>query len=463
MSQRGSRKLARKAKRGSADPSGVRDLAAARAAVRKGRLAEAVGAFEAALEAHSNLHAVRHEAALLWARLGHWPRALHHFETLIASGQASVALISDWGSALAQLGRTTEAGAAFARAVAEPNTTATAHAHLAHWLSDQGEISQASQHYDEALALEPNNAAALLGRGELRQQLGEPLLALSDFECALRTESRGHQAFLHVVEALLALGRREEALAHAERLLQARPGDCGALAVLALLLRECGNEARASLLNDLDGLVFQHWLDPPPLAESLEDFVAQAAHHVVTHPSLIRAPLHHATVSGGHTGELLIEPKGPIAEIERQLEARLLDVWRALPDDSRHPWLLARPAQVTVNAWGVVLEEGGHQIPHIHPEAWLSGVMYLALPEGHETWNAEKRSEGDSEAAQAGWLEFGKVDPRLKCAAQPSTRSIRPELGKIVFFPSFFYHRTLPFRGPGKRVSLAFDVIPVFS
>ncbi len=36
---------------------------------------------------------------------------------------------------------------------------------------------------------------------------------------------------------------------------------------------------------------------------------------------------------------------------------------------------------------------------------------------------------------------------------------IRPETGLLVLFPSFFWHRTIPFQGGGKRISIAFDLI----
>jgi hypothetical protein len=36
---------------------------------------------------------------------------------------------------------------------------------------------------------------------------------------------------------------------------------------------------------------------------------------------------------------------------------------------------------------------------------------------------------------------------------------MRPEAGKLIFFPSYTYHRTLPFSGTGKRISIAFDLM----
>jgi hypothetical protein len=34
-----------------------------------------------------------------------------------------------------------------------------------------------------------------------------------------------------------------------------------------------------------------------------------------------------------------------------------------------------------------------------------------------------------------------------------------PYEGLMVLFPSYFYHRTIPFEGDSARISLAFDVV----
>jgi len=384
---------------------------------------------------------------------------LRHIETLLAAGAKSSAILSDWGCALYQLGRIDEAGAAFAQAIAQDPKSPTALAHLGHWLADHGDTEAASRRYAEALALAPRHAIALLGRGELTQSQTRPLQALGDFETALAANPGSRDAFMHLVQVLIELGRIDDALVHVTRLLKRNPSDCGALAILAVLERERGNFQLADELLDLDALVFEDWLDPPADGTSLEHLCHLAAEHVTSHTSLIRSPRSHATVAGGHTGELLMEPKGPIGEIESQLEARLRELFARLPETSAHPWLEHRPTQITINAWGVVLTEGGHQVPHIHPEAWLSGVLYVALPVPPATGGSPGSSGVDSE--YPGWLEFGTVDPRLAAKEIPKTRFIRPELGKLVLFPSFFYHRTVAFSGPGQRVSIAFDVIPL--
>jgi hypothetical protein len=38
--------------------------------------------------------------------------------------------------------------------------------------------------------------------------------------------------------------------------------------------------------------------------------------------------------------------------------------------------------------------------------------------------------------------------------------SVRPEVGLLVLFPSYFWHGTLPFHSEQPRLTVAFDVVP---
>jgi hypothetical protein len=43
----------------------------------------------------------------------------------------------------------------------------------------------------------------------------------------------------------------------------------------------------------------------------------------------------------------------------------------------------------------------------------------------------------------------------------PEVRAVQPEEGMMILFPSYFYHRTVPFETGETRISIAFDVMPV--
>lgn len=119
------------------------------------------------------------------------------------------------------------------------------------------------------------------------------------------------------------------------------------------------------------------------------------------------------------------------------------------PADPRHPLLSQRrdrPVRFS-GSWSVRLRSGGKHSNHIHPQGWISSALYIALPE---------RAAGDRE--DAGWFTIGDPDERLGLNIGPS-RTIEPVPGRLVLFPSYLWHGTVPF-AEGERLTIAFDVRP---
>ena len=78
----------------------------------------------------------------------------------------------------------------------------------------------------------------------------------------------------------------------------------------------------------------------------------------------------------------------------------------------------------TLRIWATVLEAGGHQLPHLHPLGWLSGVYYVQVP------TAMTAPDG-----AAGALEFGKPPPRVLHSTEPERRAVVPGAGHAAFEP----------------------------
>jgi hypothetical protein len=58
-----------------------------------------------------------------------------------------------------------------------------------------------------------------------------------------------------------------------------------------------------------------------------------------------------------------------------------------------------------------------------------------------------------------GILSFGKPGI-LTTPVLDAEFSVRPEVGLLVLFPSYFWHGTLPFRSEQPRLTVAFDAVP---
>ena len=97
------------------------------------------------------------------------------------------------------------------------------------------------------------------------------------------------------------------------------------------------------------------------------------------------------------------------------------------------------------------MQSQGHQIAHNHPSAWLSGVYYVELPDVVTA----------TDPSHQGWIEFGRPPEHFHCKAAPRVELIQPEQGAMLLFPAYFYHRTIPFESRHRRISIAFDVLPL--
>jgi hypothetical protein len=95
----------------------------------------------------------------------------------------------------------------------------------------------------------------------------------------------------------------------------------------------------------------------------------------------------------------------------------------------------------------VRLRGAGFHANHVHPQGWISSAFYVRLP---------GRSENDS--AEAGWLKIGEPPTDLAPDIGP-TQMIEPRVGRLVLFPSWMWHGTVPFDN-GERLTIAFDVRP---
>ena len=60
-----------------------------------------------------------------------------------------------------------------------------------------------------------------------------------------------------------------------------------------------------------------------------------------------------------------------------------------------------------------------------------------------------------------GWLEFGRPDYVVPDEFEPNVTAVKPEEGAALFFPSYFFHGTIPFTGSEERIGIAFDVYPL--
>ena len=414
------------------------------------RPAEARDAYRQALDIQPDFLPAYLNTGNACKALGKFDEALEYYRWVLEVEPRNVDAINNMGAVFYELTRFDDAESAYRKALEIDPRHADTLYNLGVVLHEVERYQEAVDACRRAIAARPHYAECYVNLGYTLHKLDKLGDAERAYEQAIELDPDNAQVHANLADVKLARGETHAALRLCDRFLERHPGDTGMLAFKTIALRETGAADAARALTRYDEFLQARELPAPQGFESLEALNAALAEHICAHPSLVDAPASHATRHGKHSGELLVEPKGPMGAWEAALRVAI-EAYRArLADSASHPFVDNMPARYRVTAWSVVLESQGHQIPHIHPSAWMSGVYYAALPDAVAT----------STQDAAGWIEFGQPPDHYHGTVEPERVLKKPREGLLVLFPSYYYHRTIPFDAEGRRISIAFDVLP---
>ena len=254
-------------------------------------------------------------------------------------------------------------------------------------------------------------------------------------------------AIQQLVEIHLARDEPAAALALLKPILEQRPTDQQALAMRNTAWRLMG-DPRALGPDDYAAIVAGHLIDTPPGWATLDAYLAdlanslQGLHGLTAHP--VGQSLRHGTQTSAnlrHSDDPVIRAffiaiDGPI----RHHIAMLGQGSDPLRSRNTGDYRIA-------GCWSVRLNPGGYHAPHFHSKGWLSSACHIVLPSVVGTQGKE------------GWLAFG-ASAFEGVRPLPPEPYEKPEPGRLVLFPSYMWHGTVPFSGTEPRLTIAFDVVP---
>lgn len=250
-----------------------------------------------------------------------------------------------------------------------------------------------------------------------------------------------------LIDVLLAVGRAEEALTRIETRLTLHPLDQGLIAAQWMAWRASG-DPRADALYDYDAFVLAQTIDTPAGWRRLDDFLADLSSTLKALHQLQAHPLDQSLRHGTQTSVNLL--KSDDAVIRAFIEAIDDPIRRYMAFiGAGSDRLRARNTQNyrLKGMWSVKLLRTGFHVNHVHPMGWLSSACYIEVPDNLD----ETRREG--------WIKFGEPGIPTSMPMDPE-HFVRPSPGRLVMFPSYMWHGTVPFSTAGSRVTLAFDVVP---
>ncbi len=390
------------------------------------------------------------EDAAAMQRQGNHKGAIKRFKRLLKQAPDHPQLLNMCALSLAETGDMRNAQKLLERAVGKNPDHGASWGNLGMFQRQSGKLDSAAQTFDRYRSVTPDSPTAHLGYADACHDLERFAEALPAYEKALDLGTDTMLAWRNLARCHMFEGNWEDALDAADKALAKDPGNSLLLAMKSVAFSELGREDEAARLVDFDGLIGVMDLAAPEGYADMAAFNEALCAHSRAHPTLEYEPEGKSTMRGHQSTNLAEGDQGPVAPLLQMIEAAVGEYRAAHAIDPAHPFLAQRPDEWDIYIWATVLNSQGHQAAHLHPSGWLSGVYYAKVP-------SVVAANPDSED---GWIEFGRAAKYPHAQAEHPVKTYQPREGRVVLFPSYFYHRTIPFESDEQRISIAFDLMP---
>ncbi len=410
---------------------------------------------------------------------GRLDEAAHALRRVIDILPESAEGYNELGIVLRRAGKLEQAATAYRRALALEPKSAQAHANLGNALQEQDKLDEACVSYRQALAIDPGMATVHRGLGNALQRLERFDEAIDRYRRSLEADPGYARAYSDLGSALVERGELDDGIdclrraiecnpgaayahsnlgmalhrlgdLHAAReaydaSLALEPGNTHALAFKFITLHELGDTVGKHRLVDIHRFLRRTSISTPDGYASVDDFNADLSDYA-EHRDRLKG---ESTSREGITGELFAEAKGPVIGLKAIIRREVEHYIASLPNDPAHPFVARQPQQFRLIGWANLLQDNANI--HIHPGAWLSGAYYARTRE----------LEGGVDEMPAGGIGFGPPDPRFTTVDDFECHTVEAHEGRLLLFPSYFWHGILPFKCRQRRISYAFDILIV--
>ena len=376
-------------------------------------------------------------------RIGRFDDCAALYEKLLAKNAADPALHRAYNSLLWRMGRKDNYLGSYERA---PKTRALM-LEKAHALSLEKRAREAHDIYAELVTRDAADSWSQAGVAASLLQMGQAKDAVRAFEAALALPGAVAGMYSSAAEAGLMAGDAGKAQAFCQAGLKDAPFDQTCLAMQGTAWRLQGDK-RDEEQSGYDSLIGIFDLEAPEGFSSMEDFnAALAAHLEAAHPGT-REYLEQSLRGGTQTeGFLFASANVLIRKLKARIDEAVSNYIAALPVSASHPFTARRRDGFGyAGAWSSRMKDSGFHVNHIHPQGWISSCYYVAVP-----------PVTNDPATRQGWIKFG--EPAL-AVGLGERRAIQPVPGRLVLFPSYLWHGTIPFQDSAVRTTIAFDAVP---
>ena len=322
--------------------------------------------------------------------------------------------------------------------VINPNYT-DAHYNLGNIFKELGENQKAKECYEKVIEINPNYVDAHNNLGVIFQELGEYQKAKDCYEKTIELNPNytaahnQHLKTLYFVNNQSLLFKKLDSITKEGKVNAVIGSICSRTEVKYGVKKEnpfCNDPLNYVLKTDLtEKYDFKNVIVNYVNKILKDDIISNRGQKLIT--------------NGYQTaGNLFANIDFDTNEVQKIIHTEI-EKYRLHFKDSKEGFLKKWPTNYSLYGWLINMKKGGKLSAHMHDLGWLSGSIYVNVPQKLE--------------ADSGNLVVCIADEN-DLVNKKNEKSIDVVTGNLCLFPSSLLHYTIPFESEESRIVLAFDV-----
>ena len=429
--------------------------------------------YEKAVEIDPNSADAYYNLGIIFKELKEYQKAKSCYEKADNIQPNNTIIQTNLGIIFNDLGEYQKAKDCYEKAIKINPDNGKAHYNLGIIYKDSGELQKAKICFKKVIEINPNEHETHNSLGVIFQELGEYQKAKDCYEKAIEIKPNYGDVYYNLGQLLHERGEYHLAENYFKKAIQIKPGDIRASNSLLTNLYKMNNQS--ILFEELDSIINEGKMNAVigsicsrsevkygvkkenPFCNNPLDYVlkkdlnekydfknviVKCVNNILKDDSISNRVQKLITNGYQTAGNLFANRDFDTNEIQKIIKIEI-EKYRLSFKDSKEGFIKNWPTNYNLNGWLISMKKGGKLSAHMHDLGWLSGSIYINVPQKSE-------------------LESGNL---VVCIDEnenknENKKSIDVVTGSLCLFPSSLLHYTIPFESDENRIVLAFDMIP---
>jgi tetratricopeptide (TPR) repeat protein len=404
-----------------------------------GQYQKAKSCYEKTIEIDPNLVDAHNNLGIIFKDLGEYQKAKECYEKAIEINPNYANAHNNLGVLFKELGEYQKALSFYEKAIKIDPNHVDAHNNLGVILQELGEYQKAKSCYEKVIEINPNYANAHNNLGVILQELGEYQKAIGCFKKTIEIDPNYTAAHNQLLKTLYFINNQSLLFKELESI--TKEGKINAVigSICSRAEVKYGVKKENPFCNDPLNYVLKTNLTEK---YDFKNVIINCVNKILKDDIISNREQRLITNGYQTAGNLFANIDLDTNEVQKIIHAEI-ENYRLHFKDSKEGFLKKWPTNYSLYGWLINMKKGGKLSAHMHDLGWLSGSIYINVPQKLE--------------ADSGNLVVCIADEN-DLVNKKNEKSIDVVTGNLCLFPSSLLHYTIPFESEESRIVLAFDV-----